>query len=101
MDTKDGARKQAGKLYVKGNEYRIEMSGGSEYAIIRHDKNKSWIVMPDLNFPIRTSALNGSWRIEYANIETSAPDHLFEIPETYQKITMPASVDRDEMKKMR
>lgn len=47
MITKEGAQKQAGKLYVKGNKYRIEMKSGTEYAIIRHDKNKSWIVIPE------------------------------------------------------
>ncbi len=47
MITKEGEQKLTGKLYVKGNKYRIEMKSGSEYAIIRHDKNKSWIVIPD------------------------------------------------------
>jgi hypothetical protein len=153
MITKDGDQKQTGKLYVKGQKYRIEMKSGSEYAIIRHDKNKSWIVMPeqkayiempfdpkktpaieeknfssadrkllgsetidgrrtnkyhvrageagednsfyqwvasDLNFPIKTAAINGSWSIEYQNITTSVPDSLFEIPDNYEKIAMPA-----------
>jgi hypothetical protein len=154
MITKDGDQKQSGKLYVKGNKYRIEMKNGSEYAIIRHDKNKSWIVIPDqkayiempfdpkkkpaieekqshegsrkflgsevidgretkkyqvsakeggandsfyqwiatdLNFPVKTMALNGSWSIEYRNIKTSVPDSLFEIPESYEKINMPSN----------
>jgi hypothetical protein len=152
MITKDGQQKQAGKLYVKGNKYRIEMRSGSEYAIIRHDKNKSWIVIPeqkayiempfdpkrkpaieerqsqegnrkllgsemvnghmtkkyevtireggggesfyqwvaaDINFPIKTTAVNGNWSIEYQNIRTSVPDSLFEIPESYEKMMMP------------
>jgi outer membrane lipoprotein-sorting protein len=151
MVTKDGEQKQSGKLYVKGNKYRIETNGGSEYAIIRHDKNKSWIVIPeqkayiempfdpkkkpaiedrqspeenrkflgsetinghlskkyevtaregepgdsfyewiatDINFPIKTMAVNGNWSIEYSNIKTSVPDSFFEIPEAYEKITM-------------
>jgi hypothetical protein len=154
MIMRDGEQKQAGKLYVKGNKYRIDTKNGSEYAIIRHDKNKSWIVMPeqktyiempfdpkkkpaieerrlqdgnrkllgsetinghatkkyevtasrgepadsfyqwvapDINFPIRTAAVNGNWSIEYSNIRTSVPDSLFEIPETYEKISMPLS----------
>ncbi len=128
MITKDGDQKQKGKLYVKGNKYRIETKNSTEYAIIRHDKNKSWIVMPeqkayiempfdpkrkpaieerqsldgnrkllgsetvngratkkyevtgtegqpgepfyqwvapDINFPIKTEAINGNWSIEY------------------------------------
>ncbi|MGD0231140.1 MAG: DUF4412 domain-containing protein [Syntrophorhabdales bacterium] len=152
MVTKDGEQKQTGKLYVKGNKYRIEMKSGSEYAIIRHDKNKSWIVIPeqkayiemtfdpkkkpaieerqategnrkflgsevvnghptkkyevaakagepgdpfyqwvasDINFPIKTTAVNGNWSIEYRNIKTSVPDNLFEIPDAYEKISLP------------
>ena len=154
MVTREGEQKQAGKLYVKGNKYRIETKNGSEYAIIRHDKNKSWIVIPeqkayiempfdpkkkpaiedrqsadgnrkflgaetinghpskkyevttkegesvdpfyewiasDINFPIKTMAVNGSWSIEYSNIKTSVPDSLFEIPEAYERIAMPSN----------
>ncbi len=153
MIAKDGDQKQTGKLYVKGKKYRIEMKSGTEYAIIRHDKNKSWIVIPeqkayiempfdprntpaieeknlsspnrkllgtetingrqtskyhvtskeggeessfyqwvasDLNFPVKTAATNGSWSIEYQNIKTSVSDSLFEIPDNYEKIAMPA-----------
>ncbi len=154
MTTREGDQEQTGKLYVKGNKYRIESKNASEYAIIRHDKNKSWIVLPeqkayiempfdpkkkpvieerqsldgnrkllgsetvngrttkkyevlttggelgepfyqwvapDINFPIKTAALNGNWSIEYSNIKTSVPDSLFEIPEAYEKIPMPAN----------
>jgi hypothetical protein len=164
MITKDGEQKQTGKLYVKGNKYRIDMKSGSEYAIIRHDKNKSWIVIPsqkayvempfdpkkkpaieekqpsetnrkllgteviegrvtkkyqvttkergtdgsfyqwvatDLNFPVKTTALNGSWSIEYQNIKTSVADNLFEIPENYEKISMPAMSGEARKSRMR
>ena len=47
MVTRDGNQKQVGRLYVKGNKYRIEVKNASEYAIIRHDRNKSWIVIPE------------------------------------------------------
>ncbi len=163
MITKDGEQKQSGKLYVKGNKYRIEMKSGSEYAIIRHDKNKSWVVIPeqkayvempfdpkkkpaieekhpsevnrkllgtevidgratkkyqvttnekganesfyqwvatDIDFPVKTAAVNGSWSIEYQNIKTSVPDELFEIPEGYEKLSMPPAAGA-EMKKSR
>ncbi len=156
MVTREGEQKQTGKLYVKGNKYRIETKSGSEYAIIRHDKNKSWIVMPeqkayiempfdpkkkpvieekqildgnrkllgdetinghatkkyevtaaggapgesvyqwvatDINFPVKTMAVNGSWSVEYSNIRMSAPDSLFEIPEAYEKIPMPNGME--------
>ncbi len=152
MTTREGEQRQSGKLYVKGNKYRIDTSAGTEYAIIRHDKNKSWIVIPeqkayiempfdpkkrpaieerqaaegerrflgsdiidgrytrkyevtpngagkdgpfyqwiaeDINFPLKTMAADGSWCIEYSNLRTSVPDSLFEVPEAYEKITMP------------
>ncbi len=38
-------------------------------------------VASDINFPIKTMAVNGNWSIEYSNIRTSVPDSLFEIPE--------------------
>ncbi len=154
MITREGDQKQTGKLYVKGNKYRIDSKNGSEYAIIRHDKNKSWIVLPeqkayiemsfdpkkkpaieerqsldgnrkllgsetinghvtkkyevrvtgggpgesfyqwvapDINFPIKTAAVNGNWSVEYSNIKTSVADSLFEIPGTYEKIPMPSN----------
>jgi hypothetical protein len=154
MIARDGEQKQTGKLYVKGNKYRVDSKSTSGYAIIRHDKNKSWIVMPDqkayiempfdprkkpaieerqwqegnrrllgsetinghvtkkyevtvaggepgesfyqwvapdINFPIKTAAVDGNWSIEYSNIKMSVPDSLFEIPETYEKISMPSN----------
>lgn len=156
MTAKEGSRKQTGKLYVKGGKYRIDTKSGSEYAIIRHDKNKSWIVIPeqkayiempfdpekmpaieekhppngkrrlvgsetidgratkkyevtteeggektsfyqwiavDNDFPVKTAAANGTWSIEYDNIETGVPDAVFEIPEAYEKITMPSAMN--------
>jgi hypothetical protein len=155
MTAREGDQKQTGKLYVKGSKYRIDMKDGSEYAIIRHDKNKSWVVIPDqksyiempfdpkrrpaieegqssngnkrlvgsetvdghatrkyevtmtdggkegtfyqwitvdLDFPIRTTAVNGTWSIEYRNIRAGVPDAVFEIPETYEKIAMPSAM---------
>jgi hypothetical protein len=35
--------------------------------------------------------VNGNWSVEYSNIKTSVPDSLFEIPEAYERIAMPAS----------
>ena len=152
MVTRDGTQRQVGKLYVKGNKYRIEMKNASEYAIIRHDKNKSWIVIPerkayiempfdpkkrpaieesrqsegnrtylgseviegqmakkyrvttngaeqdesfyqwiamDTDFPVKTMAADGSWSVEYSNIRGTVSDGLFELPEAYEKLTMP------------
>lgn len=44
----------------------------------------------DLNFPIKTAAVDGSWSQEYRNIKKSAPDSLFEVPAGYQKMAMPS-----------
>lgn len=44
----------------------------------------------DLNFPIKISAIDGSWVIEYKNIKTAVPDNLFEIPSGYRKISVPS-----------
>jgi hypothetical protein len=155
IKTKDGTHVQTGRLYVKGDKYRVDVDDASEYAIIRHDKNKSWIVFPnqktyiempfnpkrrpaieeshsrdgnrrflgteaidgratrkyevmaegggapsifhqwiaaDSDFPIKTTDLNGAWSIEYYNIKASVPDAVFEIPEAYEKIAMPAVI---------
>ncbi len=48
-----------------------------------------WIAT-DLNFPIKTAAVDGSWSHEYRNIKKSAPDSLFEVPSGYQKMAMPS-----------
>jgi len=52
-----------------------------------------WLA-PDLGMPVKTAAEDGSWTMEYKNIETgSQPDSLFEIPSGYSKFTMPSAGD--------
>jgi len=54
------------------------------------DKAYQWIAT-DLNFPIKMTALDGSWSTEYKNIKVGGqPDSLFEIPANYEKKAMPA-----------
>lgn len=44
----------------------------------------------DINFPIRTAAMDGSWSQEYRNIKMEKqPDSLFELPKDYKKFAMP------------
>lgn len=44
----------------------------------------------DINFPIRTAAVDGSWSQEYRNIKMEKqPDSLFELPGDYKKFAMP------------
>ena len=50
-------------------------------------KVHQWIAS-DLNYPIKISALDGSWSTEYRNIRIgSQPDSLFEIPQGFDKIS--------------
>jgi outer membrane lipoprotein-sorting protein len=140
--------KQEGKIYIKGDKYRIERQGESDYIILRHDRNLMWVVVPaekvyvelpldekktpkiteknpnetsrkligtetleghptekylitvkegsktesfyqwtatDLNFPLKTSAVEGEWSVEFRNVKKNVPDNVFEIPEGYEK----------------
>ena len=44
----------------------------------------------DLNFPVKTAAINGSWAMEYRNIKLGKQaDSLFEVPSGYKKMTIP------------
>ncbi len=44
----------------------------------------------DINFPVKTAAVDGSWSAEYKDIKIgSQPDSLFELPAGYQKMSMP------------
>jgi hypothetical protein len=45
----------------------------------------------DINFPIKTAAVDGSWSMEYREIKIGGqPDSLFELPAGYKKTEMPA-----------
>ncbi len=54
------------------------------------DSFYQWVAS-DINFPIKTVAVNGNWSIEYGNVRTSVPDSLFEMPEVYERIAMSAN----------
>jgi hypothetical protein len=41
----------------------------------------------DLDFPVKTAALDGSWIVEFKNIRTGVSETVFEIPEGYEKAT--------------
>jgi hypothetical protein len=45
----------------------------------------------DINFPVKTAAVDGSWSMEYREIKIGGqPDSLFEIPAGYKKMEIPA-----------
>ncbi len=43
--TENGER-QKGTIDIKGDKYRIQRNGESEYILLRHDKNVMWVVVP-------------------------------------------------------
>ena len=44
----------------------------------------------DINFPVKTAAVDGGWSMEYRDIKIGdQPDSLFEIPAGYKKMTLP------------
>jgi len=68
-----------------------------KYRVVYAEQGKNSVVYqwidPRLKIPIKTVAEDGSWSMEYKNINTGAqPDSLFELPEGYQKFsaTMPS-----------
>lgn len=55
----------------------------------RKDRVYQWLAK-DINFPVKTSAADGSWTQEFRNIKMeSQPGSLFELPSGYQKMQMP------------
>jgi len=43
--TEDGET-QVGRIYIKGDKYRIQRKDEEEYILLRHDKGVMWVVMP-------------------------------------------------------
>jgi hypothetical protein len=149
---KERGNVQNGKVYIKGEKHRMQVTGQSEYTIIRPDKKVTWMVIPgekaymempynpaqkplagekvdgevsrkligsetidghpakkyeiiaktrnrtetihqwiatDLDFPIKTSAVDNSWTVEYKNVGKSVQDSLFEVPAAYEKMSIP------------
>ncbi len=54
------------------------------------EKMYQWIAT-DINFPVKSASVDGSWTTEYKNIKMGGQsDDLFEVPAGYKKSTMPA-----------
>jgi len=63
------------------------MAAGQETSIFQ------WID-PATSIPLKTAAADGSWSMEYKNLKAGPqPEALFEIPEGYQKFSMPNMAD--------
>lgn len=81
------SRKELGKEVVDGHpsiKYEITYTmGGQSHSV------HQWIAQ-DLKLPVRTAAVDGSWSVEYKNINKGPqPDSLFEVPAGFQKASMP------------
>ena len=48
-----------------------------------------WLAV-DSGFPLKMASEDGTWSQEYRNLIIAAqPDHLFEIPAGYEKVSIP------------
>lgn len=84
-------RKLIGRETLDGkavDKYRIVYtSAGKTESIF------TWI-LPDSGIPAKTAAEDGSWQVEYRNINVaSQPDSLFEVPSGYEKFALPSVED--------
>jgi len=81
-------RKQVGAETIDGHptkKYLITYKIGN-----KTDQVYQWMAT-DINFPVKTAAIDGSWSQEFRNIKMgSQPNSLFEVPAGYQKMQMPA-----------
>jgi outer membrane lipoprotein-sorting protein len=84
-------RKLVGNETIDGHpakKYLITYKSGNE----KHQVYQ-WFAT-DINFPVKTSAIDGSWSQEFKNIKIgSQPDSLFEVPAGYKKIQMPGGMN--------
>jgi hypothetical protein len=80
-------RKEVGKETVNGHPT-------TKYLITyKVDKKKEQVyqwVATDINFPVKTAAVDGSWTQEFKNIKLGPQQQsLFEVPAGYNKMQMP------------
>ncbi|MEO5356752.1 MAG: DUF4412 domain-containing protein [Nitrospirae bacterium YQR-1] len=85
------SRKEVGKETIDGHsctKYMVTYkSGGKEQQIYQ------WMAS-DIIFPVKTSAVDGSWSQEYKNIKTgSQPADIFEVPAGFNKMEIPAGMN--------
>jgi len=81
------SRKAIGNETIGGHpstKYEVTAKVGNE-AVTTH----MWWAT-DINFPVKTAAVDGSWSMEYRDINLcKQPDSLFEVPEGYTKMSIP------------
>lgn len=80
-----------------GNE-TVDGHPSKKYLITYRGENKQEQVYQwwatDINFPVKTAAIDGSWAQEFKNIKMGAqPNSLFEVPSGYRKIQLPGGMN--------
>jgi hypothetical protein len=84
-------RKHIGNETIDGHptkKYLITYKSGNN-----REQVYQWFAT-DINFPVKTASVDGSWVQEFKNINMgSQPDSLFEVPAGYQKIQMPGGMN--------
>jgi Domain of unknown function (DUF4412) len=82
------SRKLLGPETIDGHptqKYEVTYTEGG-----KTDKMFQWMAT-DIKFPVKMAAVDGSWTMEYRNINTGTQaDSLFELPSGYKKMTMPS-----------
>jgi hypothetical protein len=84
-------RKEVGKETIDGHptkKYLITYKTGD-----KKDQVYQWLAT-DIKFPVKTSAVDGSWAQEFKNIKMGPQqDSLFEVPAGFQKMQMPGGMN--------
>lgn len=83
-------RKHVGNETIDGHptkKYLITYKYGN-----KKEQVYQWLAT-DINFPLKTAAIDGSWVQEFKNIKMgSQPNSLFELPAGYKKFQMPGGM---------
>ena len=81
------SRKKVGSETIDGHptiKYEVTAKMGDKVV-----KTYQWWAT-DINFPVKTAAIDGSWAMEYRDIRFGKQaDSLFEVPSGYKKMTIP------------
>jgi hypothetical protein len=92
------SRKLIGPETVDGHptqKYEVTHTQGG-----KTEKMYQWMAT-DIKFPVKMAAVDGSWTMEYKNINMGTqPDSLFELPSGYKKMTMPSMPGMPKMPKI-
>jgi len=92
-------RKLVGNESIDGHptkKYLITYKAGS-----KTEQVYQWFAT-DINFPVKTAAVDGSWSQEFRNVKIGPqPNSLFELPAGYQKMQMPTMPGGMNFKPMR